>query len=241
MHALLVDNDASLAQLLIAELAKESIALDWVRDGEVAQQALSEAVFDAVLLNWELPRRTGLEVLAHVRAAHNQVPIVMSSESDVLGKRLQSLNAGADDFLAKPFALAELKARLHAVVRRSAHSAKSELRYGSLVFDSDTRSFQIDGAYLMLTPREGSMLAALIDKAGSVVSRQMLGQLVFCEDLNRERVEVVIHRLRKKLMRSAVNIETIRGTGYRLIAKTIGACSPANQPKPDDDDVRHQL
>lgn len=219
LRILLAEKDESISHQIMRELARIGFVVERTDCGLAAERMLGATPFDAALLSCCLPGQSGFAVLASLRAARNPVPVVMLSDSDLVSERVRGLNTGADDFLAKPFAFAELQARLNAVLRRSCMERTSELRCGPLVYDSGALSFHVEGSYLSLTPRECAMLATLIEKAGHVVPRSTLARRAFTAqgDMNLDAVEVVIHRLRKKLANTAVNVETIRGAGYRLV------------------------
>lgn len=180
---------------------------------------LTDAAFDAVLLNRDLPGKSGSELLRELREARNPVPVLMLSDHGNLDALVGSLNAGADDFMSKPFAFDEVAARIHAMLRRSTPGSTVQLRCGPLTFGKDTRLFELDGARLSLAPLEHLMLIALIERAGRTVLRETLVERVFTAQgkSSAHRIELVAHRLRKKLSQAQVRIETCRGVGYRLV------------------------
>ena len=149
-------------------------------------------------------------------------PVLVIADTDTLQEKVDSFNTGADDYLSRPLQAAELEARLNAVMRRSAVRPEKCLRCGALVYNSDTLAFQLDGAHLALTPREHAILLALIERAGSTVSRHTITQRVFSLDTNRcyGGIETLVHRLRKKLGGGFVTVETVRELGYRLVENT---------------------
>ena len=219
MRILLADHDAALADEAVRELAHRRFAVEWASDGVAAQRMLAGASFDAVLLNRDLPGKSGSELLKELRDARNPVPVLMLSDSGGLDELVGSLNAGADDFLSKPFAFDEVAARIHAMLRRSAPGTSAQLRCGPLTFNKDTRLFELDGLRLSLAPLEHQMLIALIERAGRTVLRDTLVERVFTAQgkSSDHRIELVVHRLRKKLGQALVTIETCRGVGYRLV------------------------
>lgn len=219
MRILLADQDAALAGEVLRELAHRRFAVEWASDGIAAQRMLADLLFDAVLLNHDLPGKSGSDLLKELRDSRNPVPVLMLSDRGNLDELVGSLNAGADDFLAKPFALEEVEARIHAMLRRSTQLPAGQLRCGPLSFDKDTRLFELDGMRLSLAPLEHQMLIALIERVGRTVLRDTLVERVFTAQgkSSEHRIELVVHRLRKKLMQAAVTIETCRGVGYRLL------------------------
>ncbi|MDB5762325.1 MAG: response regulator protein [Herminiimonas sp.] len=218
MRILLVEDESELATWLIKALEQSDFVVEWSNDGLVAEKMLAIEEFDAVILDLGLPGKSGHGVLSHLRAADNRVPVMILTARDTLHERVSSLNEGADDFLPKPFALAELEARLHALIRRSRGREHSRLICGSLVLDAGTKLFKLDNMPIALTPREHAMLSTLIHRAGEPISKQLLLDRIFThhEEVNLEAIEVLVYRLRKKLANSAVRIVTMRGFGYCL-------------------------
>jgi two-component system response regulator TctD len=218
MRILLVEDESELATWLIRALAQSDIAVEWTNDGLVAERILGVEEFDAVVLDLGLPGKSGHAVLSSLRARDNRVPVLILTARDSVQERVFSLHQGADDFLPKPFALAELEARLVALVRRSRGREHSRLACGPLVFDTQTKQFLLTGTALTLTPREHGMLSALIQRAGEPVSKEYLLNRVFLEgeEVNPEAVEVLVYRLRKKLAGAGVRVVTMRGFGYCL-------------------------
>jgi two-component system response regulator TctD len=219
VRILLADHDAALAGEVLRELAHYRFAVEWVSDGIAAQRMLADAPFDVVLLNRELPGKSGSELLRELRDARNPIPVLMLSDHASLDELVDSLNAGADDFLYKPFAIDEAVARIRAMLRRSVPDTSVQFRCGPLSFDKNTRLFELDDTRLSLAPLEHLMLTVLIERAGRTVSRATLVERLFTAQgkSNAHRVELVAHRLRKKLAHAAVTIETCRGVGYRLV------------------------
>ena len=218
MRILLVEDEAELATWLTKALAQSDFAVEWSNDGLVAERILGIEEFDAVILDLGLPGKSGHAVLSSLRASDNRVPVLILTARDSLDERVLSLNQGADDFLAKPFALAELEARLVALIRRSRGREHPRLACGPLVYDAGTKLFQLLDVPIALTPREHAMLSALIQRADEPVSKQSLLDRVFArnEDVHPEAIEVLVHRLRKKLAGAPVRIATMRGFGYCL-------------------------
>lgn len=219
---LLIEDDAELAHWLVRALSSSPAAerprVEWADDGRLGASRLAAERFDCVVLDLQLPGMSGMEFLRRMRAGDDRTPVLVLTASGGLDQRVEALMGGADDFLAKPFAIEELEARLHALVRRSRGGDQPRLRCGDLVFDLGSRRFQLAGSDLALTPREHAALRALIQRSGEPVAKRELTDRVFEgeSDAGPDAIEVVIHRLRKKLVASGVAIVTSRGLGYLL-------------------------
>ncbi|MBT9442955.1 MAG: winged helix-turn-helix domain-containing protein, partial [Acidovorax sp.] len=174
--------------------------------------------YDALVLDLGLPGLDGQAVLQRLRDRDQRLPALILTARDSLDERVRSLNAGADDFLAKPFELAELEARLHALVRRARGNEHPRLACGALVYDNPRKQFTLHGEPLALSPREHAVLRVLVQRSGEPFSKQQILDRVFSddEDVHPEAVEVFVHRLRKRLDGSGVRITTLRGLGYAL-------------------------
>jgi two-component system response regulator TctD len=218
MRVLLVEDEEELATWLIKALAQSAFVVEWSNDGQVAAKVLDVEEFDVVILDLGLPGKSGHGVLSALRAADNRVPVLILTARDSIEERVFCLNAGADDFLAKPFSLAELEARLFALIRRSRGRDHPRLSCGPLILDPATKQFLLAGNPVSLTPREHAALAALIQHAGNPVSKQKLYDRVFSSaaDAQGDAIEVLVYRLRKKLAGAPVRITTMRGFGYCL-------------------------
>lgn len=218
MRILLVEDEHSLGTWLCKSLEKGGVNVDWVDSGKMALASLRPEVHDAIVLDLGLPDLDGYQVLEKLRAGDERLPALILTARGGLSDRVRALNAGADDFLAKPFELAELEARLHALVRRARGSGHPRLACGPLHYDFGKRQFTLDGEALALAPREYAVLAALIQKSGEPISKQNLFDKVFSDDdeAHVEVVEVIVHRLRKRLEGARVQIKTYRGLGYAL-------------------------
>ncbi len=214
MRILLAEDDHHLGTWLSRALEHAGIQVEWVNDGRLADRALQQNDHDALVLDLGLPGLDGHAVLQRLRARDQRLPALILS----LDQRVQSLNAGADDFLAKPFELAELEARLQALVRRARGSDHPRLACGPLVYDGARRQFVLHGEPLSLSPREQAVLRVLVQRSGEPFSKQQILDRVFPddEDVHPEAVEVFVHRLRKRLDGSGVRITTLRGLGYAL-------------------------
>ena len=218
MRLLIVEDNEGLAEWLAKLLRAEKYVVDCVHDGEAAVFGTDFERYDLAIVDLGLPKMGGIEVIRQVRQRGLSTPILVLTANDELNSRVQGLNVGADDYLTKPFEVEELEARLRALLRRSATTVKSELRFGPLVLDQNTRLFSIDGAPLHLSPREYSLLETLLRRAGTTVSKETLLESAygFEDDVNMSAVEVHIHRLRKRLEATPVSIATLRGLGYLL-------------------------
>jgi two-component system response regulator QseB len=216
MRILLVEDDEMLGEGLRAALLRDGHAVDWLRDGEHAQHAVAgEDAWDVVLLDLGLPRRDGMDVLRALRK-HSPVPVLILTARDRLDDRIEGLDAGADDYLVKPFEVAELKARLRAVSRRHGGRAVTELKHGDLVLLPEAQEATWKGVRVELTRREFMLLSALLENAGRVLTRERLEQALYgwSEDVDSNALEVHIHHLRKKL--APEFIRTLRGVGYTI-------------------------
>ena len=221
MRILLVEDNRSLANWTAKALRQAGMVVDCVNDGMAADQLLSAPdSYDVVLLDLSLPRMDGLEVLRRVRARGSHLPVLVLTVKSHIEDRVHGLDAGADDYLPKPYALAELEARIRALGRRSQGAVRNEATVGSLGFESVGRQFRVSGTVLDLTPRERAVLELLITRAGTPVSKQVLSDRIVDLDgaVSIEAIEVYIHRLRRKIEGSGAGIRTLRGLGYMLEA-----------------------
>ena len=218
MRILLAEDERELATWLVRALAQTGFQVDWVDDGRMVRRSLKALRYDALILDLGLPNLDGHSVLADLREADHRLPVLILTARDSLMERVSSLNEGADDFLAKPFELAELEARLTALIRRARGSEHPRFACGPLSYDAATKKFTLAHETLTLTPREHAVLRALIQHSGQPLNKQEIIDRVFTdeEDVNPESVEVLIHRLRKRLLQSPVQITTLRGLGYVL-------------------------
>lgn len=224
MRILLAEDEHSLGTWLSRALEHGGIRVEWVNDGRLADQALQQqGDYDALVLDLGLPGLDGLAVLQRLRERGDRLPALILTARDSLDERVRLLHAGADDFLAKPFELAELEARLHALVRRARGTEHPRLACGPLVYDSARKQFALHGEPLPLSPREQAVLRVLVQRSGEPFSKQQILDRVFVgdEDVHPEAVEVFVHRLRKRLDGSGVRIVTLRGLGYALEASDV--------------------
>jgi two-component system, OmpR family, response regulator len=218
MSALLAEDDAILADALTGQLQRASFDVERVADGAAAERALISRHFDVAVLDLGLPLVDGLTVLRRVRAARRNLPILVLTAQDGLDHRVAGLNAGADDYLTKPFDFPELEARLHALMRR-ARPARTVLRLGGIALDRDARRATLRGAPMDLSPREWLLLELLLSQRDRVVGKDLIVQ-TWAQDATESdgagSIEVYIHRLRRKLDGSTLSIRTVRGLGYLL-------------------------
>lgn len=218
MRILLAEDERELATWLVRALQQSGFQVDWVDDGRMVRRSLKATRYDALVLDLGLPGLGGHDVLADLRQADQRLPVLILTARDSLMERVNSLNEGADDFLAKPFELAELEARLTALIRRARGSEHPRFACGALAYDAATKQFTLAHEVLTLTPREHAALRALIQCSGEPLSKQEIADRVFSDeqDVHPEAVEVLVHRLRKRLAHGSVRIATLRGLGYVL-------------------------
>ncbi len=214
MRLLLVEDDAMIGEAVLDALRGAHYAVDWVRDGEMASTALAGQDYDLVLLDLGLPRRSGLDVLRALRAAGTKTPVLIATARDVVGDRIAGLDAGADDYVVKPFDIDELQARIRALLRRGAGQAGPAYTHNGVSLTPATREASVNGAAVQLTAREWAVLEPMIARPGVVFSRAQLEEKLFSwkDDVSSNAVEVYIHGVRKKL--GADLIQTVRGLGY---------------------------
>jgi len=220
MRVLLAEDNPELSTWLVKALRQRHFAVDCRSDGAAADHSLASEDYDAAILDLSLPRMDGLEVLRRLRQRGSRTPVLVLTARAGIDDRVAGLNLGADDYLAKPFELAELEARLKALIRRSQGGGSASLRVGSLEYEGSSRSFRVGGKALMLRSREHAVLEVLFLRAGRLVSKQALYEKVFDLDATAgaDCVEIYVHRLRKRLDGAGVAIVTLRGLGYTLEA-----------------------
>ena len=226
MRILLAEDEHALGEWLSRALEQSGHRVDWRDDGRLVERELLEHDYDALILDLGLPGRDGHSILRRLRSDDQRLPVLVLTARDSLAQRVDTLHEGADDFLAKPFELAELEARLLALVRRSRGAEHPRMACGPLVYDPGTRQFVLRQEPLSLSPREHAMLKVLIQRSGQPLSRQQLIDRVFADDdeVQSSATDVLVHRLRKRLQDSGVRIHTYRGLGYVL------EIDPAGQP-----------
>jgi two-component system OmpR family response regulator/two-component system response regulator QseB len=216
MRFLLVEDDRMIGDSLRAALRMEGHAVDWVRDADAAQATLASERFDLLLLDLGLPGGSGMGVLRALRARGDTTPVIVLTARDGPGDRVAGLDAGADDYLVKPFELDELGARIRAVLRRQAGRAQPLLRHGGVTLDPAARQVQRDGQPVLLSAREYAVLELLMQRPGAVLSRAMIEDRLYGwgEEIESNAVSVYVHQLRRKL--GADFIRNMRGVGYFL-------------------------
>ncbi|WP_294765450.1 response regulator transcription factor [uncultured Rhodoferax sp.] len=224
MHILLAEDEHALGEWLSKALEQSGHRVDWRDDGRLVERALAETDYDALVLDLGLPGRSGTDILRRLREQDKRLPVLVLTARDSLTERVNTLNQGADDFLAKPFALAELEARLTALARRARGSEHPRLACGPLAFDTVTKQFTLAGDVVQLSPREHALLKALILRSGEPLTRQQVMDRIFSDeaDVQASALDMLLHRLRKRLEHSGVRIHTYRGLGYALESDTPG-------------------
>ena len=216
MRLLLVEDDPMIGDSLRHSLRDDGWAADWVRDARAARAALAAERFDLLLLDLGLPDGSGLDVLRALRARGDATPAIVLTARDALGDRVAGLDAGADDYLVKPFEYEELTARMRAVLRRHAGRGEPLLAHGALRLDPATRQVTLHGVPVPLSARELAVLEALLARPGAILSRAQLEERLYGwgEEIESNAVSVYVHQLRRKLGADA--IRTVRGVGYYL-------------------------
>jgi two-component system, OmpR family, response regulator QseB len=214
MRVLLVEDDAMIAQGLQTALRQAAFVVDWVGDGRSAGAALQSTQFDLVLLDLGLPLRDGVEVLRELRRSGSSTPVIILTARDDVQSRVAGLDAGADDYIVKPFDLDEVMARMRSVLRRAAGRGDPHIQHGDLRLDPVTHAVEHQGRPVNLSAHEYSVLEALLQRPGAVLSRAQLEDRLYGwdEPIGSNAVEVYIHGLRRKLGSDA--IRTLRGVGY---------------------------
>jgi DNA-binding response OmpR family regulator len=220
MRILLVEDDALLGNGIEVGLKQAGFTIDWARDGNAAQLALQTTAYALVVLDLGLPQVPGMTVLARLRAAGSDVPVLVLTARDLVADRVAGLEAGADDYLVKPFDLAELVARIRALLRRAKGRSVPTIRHADLELDPASLSVQRGGETISLSARECAILTDLLEHRGIALSRARLEESLYGwnEEVDSNAIEVHIHNLRKKL--GAALIQTIRGVGY-LVRKDV--------------------
>lgn len=224
MRILLVEDDRVLADALSRALVQSAHAVDVVSTGEEADCALAPGIYDLAILDIGLPGLSGLDVLKRLRGRKSTMPVLMLTAFDTLADRVRGLDLGADDYLAKPFDLPELEARVRALLRRSTQSTPY-LEHGQLRFDTVGRRVFHDKRPLELSPRELALLELLLMRAGRVVSKEQLVNHLYGwgEEVGDNAIEVNVYRLRKKLEPLGCEIRTVRGMGYLIDSSDVEA------------------
>lgn len=216
MRLLLVEDDTMIGEAVLDLLRAENYAVDWVKDGDMADTALTTHTYDLVLLDLGLPRKDGLEVLRSMRARKLQTPVLIASARDAKEQIIAGLDAGADDYVIKPYDLDELLARIRALMRRAAGRAEPVFEHKGVTINPQTREVIVEGNQVHLSSREWAVLEALIARPGTVLSRIQLEEKLYSwkDEISSNAVEVYIHGLRKKL--GSGMIQNVRGLGYMV-------------------------
>ena len=216
MRLLLVEDDAMIGESVQTGLQQDGFAVDWVQDGRAAELALQANPYDMLLLDLGLPRKAGLDVLTALRRRGATVPVLILSARDAIADRVQGLDAGADDYLVKPFDLEELAARIRALLRRQSGRADPVMQVGRLSINPATHQATLDGKSVALSAREFALIHALAARPGVVLSRAQLEEKLYgwSHEVESNTVEVYVHSLRRKL--GTEFIRNVRGVGYMV-------------------------
>jgi two-component system response regulator QseB len=216
MRLLLAEDDSMIGESLRKGLRKDGFSVDWVRDGLATELAATSEPYDLLLLDLGLPKKSGLDVLRSLRRGGNRTPILILTARDAVPDRVAGLDAGADDYLVKPFEFEELQARIRALMRRQAGRTETVIRLGELTLNPASHEVHLRGELVNLSAREFSLLAAFLDRPGSVMSLAQLEEKLYGwgDEVGSNTVEVYIHSLRKKL--GADLIKNVRGVGYMV-------------------------
>lgn len=218
MRILLAEDDSVLADGLTRSLRQSGYVTDYVDNGMAADTALSTQDFDLLILDLGLPKMPGLDVLKRLRARNSHLPVLILTAADSIEQRVRGLDLGADDYMAKPFSLSELEARVRALTRRGACGGPTMMTHGPLNFDQVGRIAYINEQVLDLSAREVGLLEVLLQRTGRLVSKdQLVDHLCeWGEEVSNNAIEVYVHRLRKKIEVGGIRIATVRGLGYCL-------------------------
>jgi two-component system, OmpR family, response regulator len=218
VRILVAEDSALLGDAIANHLRHAGHVVDWVRDGLAADAALRSEPYKLAILDLGLPRLSGREVLSRLRKRASATPVLIITADDAIADRVAGLDAGADDYLVKPFALAELEARVRALIRRSHGHDRNLLVHGPLAFDTVERVAAVDGDVLDLSARELAILELFVLRSGRVISKDQFVEHLcgFDDDVTGNAIEVYVHRLRRKLDPVGIHVQTVRGLGYYL-------------------------
>src|SRR6478735_6499566 len=232
MRILLAEDDSVLADGLTRSLRQSGYAIDCVHNGHDADSALSTQEFDLLILDLGLPRLSGLEVLRRLRARASTLPVLILTAADSVEQRVNGLDLGADDYMAKPFALSELEARVRALTRRGAGGGPTVVKHGPLSYDQVGRIAYMNDQMLDLSARELGLLEVLLQRTGRLVSKEQLVDHLceWGEEVSNNAIEVYVHRLRKNIEVGGIRIATVRGLGYCLEKFSEPPAPPAASP-----------
>ena len=216
MRILLVEDDEMIGEAVVTGLSADGYAIDWVRDGRAAELSIGTHLYSLVMLDLGLQACDGIIVLKNMRARKDDVPVLIITARDTVADRIAGLDAGADDYLVKPFDLDELSARVRALLRRAAGRAEPLIQRGALTLNPATHEVRLHGASVDVSAREFALLLALAERADSVVSRSQLEEKIYGwnEAVGSNAIEVHVHNLRRKL--GDAIIRNVRGLGYTL-------------------------
>lgn len=220
MRLLLVEDDLMIGESVLDLLRAEGYAVDWIKDGEMADQVLQDASYDLLLLDLGLPKCDGLTVLRRLRARKDRLPVLIATARDAVAQRVEGLNMGADDYIVKPYELDELLARIRALIRRASGRAEPVYAYKHISINPATREVLAEGQPVSLSAREWAVLELLLARPGMIYSRKQLEEKIYSwrDDVSSNAVEVYIHGLRKKL--GTELIQNVRGLGYMVPRST---------------------
>lgn len=221
MRVLVAEDDTALRSVLTRGLRENGYVVDAVADGDAAVNHLRTYEYAVAILDWRMPKMSGVEVLEWARRIGVHTPILMLTARDAPSDRVSGLNSGADDYLVKPFDFSELLARLSALQRRPAVTLEPQLECGDIRFDPATRDLTVAGERITVTATEAALVELLLRRAPAIISRRTIAVQVWADEadaVGSNTIDVHIARLRRKLGASAARIETIRGSGYRLVA-----------------------
>jgi len=220
MRVLVAEDDAALRSVLERGLREKGYVVDAVTDGATALRHLRSYDYDVAVLDWRMPERTGMEVVAEARGLGDRTPILMLTARDAPSDRVAGLNVGADDYLVKPFDFSELVARIQALQRRPPLALDPVLECADLQFDPATREVTVAGELVALTAIETSLVELLLRRSPSVLTRRVIATQVWEDEadaVGSNTIDVHVGRVRAKLAQSRAHIETVRGTGYRMV------------------------
>ena len=214
MRLLLVEDDELLGDAVKTGLTQFGYVVDWLKDGESARSAIKTETFELIILDLNLPKLSGINLLQNIRCDQNTTPVIILTACESVEDRIKGLDSGADDYIVKPFDLNELSARIRALIRRSQGRADTALQYRNITIDPASHSVTVDNVLINVPRREFALLQKLLENSGQVLSRDQLMQSIYGwdDDVDSNALEVHIHNLRKKL--NANFIRTISGVGY---------------------------
>ena len=216
MRILLVEDDLMIGESVLEALRVEGYAADWVKDGDSADAAMRSCAYDLLVLDLRLPGMDGLDVLRALRARKQSLPVIITTARDAVAQRVSGLDAGADDYILKPYDLDELLARVRANLRRASGRTESVYEYKNVTINPSSREVLVDGQPVLLTSREWAVLETLLARPGLILSRTQIEGKLFGweEDVGSNAIEVYIHGLRRKLGTDL--IQNVRGVGYLI-------------------------